>query len=387
MRFITCMVFFWGLCCFPLSNAAEVKKGCLPGGEPVDQFLIRQVGGGYAELTTDTQKKKPLQLLMEEIVLADGRDKAPGKWIDDIPDALPPALPDIKPLLTSPTIYTDAAGANAHRDDFARRHPLTAAYFKEQTVRPRIIRTLSPDIDEWARDLRYCSQYLTPKNYQTRGLYLEALAEVLLYADFVYAHGVPETKAHAVNLLMAAQERLYRAGNDVNFARNIATEFLWPMLNNIPDLFQDKKYFRFEGWKVLYETLGENTKDRLRLEKWLVNHTDVEVGMSQAALAKRANEYVKAKDYTGALICHFADTHPDETDRQRLQLVQSLLIKQFGQQKGAEYYKRFLESLLARTLRRAPIQAELAASQKGTPASKSSVPATKITSSTVGVKK
>ena len=112
------LCFLW---VFWLSVVGAAEKDCLPTGESAANFLIRQVGGGYAELTTDSQQKKPLQLLMEEIVLADGRQKAPGKWIDDIPDTLPSALPDMEPRMTSATLFTDAAGANAHWDAFIER--------------------------------------------------------------------------------------------------------------------------------------------------------------------------------------------------------------------------------------------------------------------------
>ena len=351
----------------PLAHAAE--KDCLPTGETAANFLIRQVGGGYAELTTDTQQKKPLQLLMEEIVLADGRDKAPGKWIDDIPDTLPPALPDIPPLITSSTLFIDAAGANAHWDAFLKRHYFTGNYLLERKVQPKILRKLSPDILEWIHAMQ--NSAMSRENYKTQAEYLADVGEALLYADFVFAHGDAEAKGYATLFMRVVQERLtYGGEKDSALAQYVARECLWPMLHTAPDKFGIDNRFKLVIWQVLCDALKNNTKDRVRLEKWQINRAGWERLRANGPLAKRANLYSEVKDYVGALICHMANVNSDVLNLQRLQLIHSLLKLQYGKEKGSAYYKRFLDCEIALSKNPKNAQDELAALQKGAAAPK-----------------
>ena len=246
-----------------------------------------------------------------------------------------------------------------------KRHPLTAAYFQEQKVRPKIIRTLSPDIVAWTRDLHYGSQYLMrPQTYQTRGLYLEALAEALLYADFVFAHGDAEAKAYAVDFLVQVQDCLIFAKDDPILAQTVAREFLWPTLDAIPSSFRGNNTFRYWAWMTVYRTVGKIPKDRIRLEKWMVNHGNMEPLQTGARLGLRANNYLDSKDLVGALMCHLAAAEPDQLYLDKLELLRNLWTRQYGQEKGMAYYKRMLECLAPLCKTSKILQEELTKLQK-----------------------
>ena len=178
-----------------LSVATAADKDCLPSGERVDAFLIRQVGGGYAELTTDTQKKKPLQLLMEELVLADGRKNAKGKWIDDIPDTKPAPLPDIAPQLTTMTLYYDKEAVNAHWEAFQKRYYLTGNYIKDKIGRPTPPRMPGDDWDKWIDALRR-DWHEKDKEISLQE-YVKRYGGQVLYMDFLFSRGDASVKRRA----------------------------------------------------------------------------------------------------------------------------------------------------------------------------------------------
>ena len=317
-----------------LSAANAADKDCLPSGERADHFLIRQVGGGFADLTTDTQKKKPLQFLMEELVLVDGRKDAPGKWLDDIRDTKPPAPPDISPQLTTLTLYYDKATANAHWPAFEKRYFLTANYLKEKLGgQPPKIKKMPgpPSLTEWQKYEDGLSN--------TGNLY-ERIAETLMYADFLYSRGDLYSKGWAYFLLPKHSGLLEL--NDKTLQKYVAKEMVWPMLN------ADEGRFSREAWLFVVGGMEFRSKEDLGLDKWVVNHTNLAPQYKNVVLRTRGNYYtgsLSQKDDTGALFCHLAAWKLEDFDESNTRLIKTLLLRKHGQEKGTAYYRRFLECI------------------------------------------
>ena len=323
---------------FLLSVAGATDKNSLPSGEPVDCFLIRQVRGGFAELTTDTQKKKPLQLFLEELVLADGRDKAPGKWLDDLPDTAPTAPPDIAPRLTSATLYHDVATANAHWDAFLKRYYLTGNYLKEHVGRPNLSSLPGEEFEVWLSKLldRHVDE-----EYKDATDFSKTMSESLLYADFLFARGdnADKIKAYRI-LLVVTRSMLYNEFRDKTLTKYMAKEILWPMVNPSAGRFSP------ELGTALGGIFFDSKEDYYRLQKWMVSYTQMNANAKEGALLMRGNAYVDTGDYLGAIVCNMAATPSGEWGNERTDTIRTLLKNKYGAEKGAAYYKRFQESIM-----------------------------------------
>ena len=264
------------VCAFQLAlgialAANAPTSNTLPSGEAVENFLMRQVGGGYAELTTDTQKKKPLQLLMEEIVLADGRDKAPGKWIDDIPDTQPPVKPDIVPRLSTASLYTDFKAANAHWKYFLQRYPVTGGYIEDNLKQISFTSSTLPgrDLDAYIKNLRSLNRYPQGKDNNLR-----RMGEGIVYVDFLFARGSEQTKLQAYWLLEEISENIVHNYKDKGFARIVMSEFAWPMMEPGTKRYSERMR------EYLSDSVLSSKKDYYRVQKWMINHTPSEEDMS-----------------------------------------------------------------------------------------------------------
>lgn len=321
----------------PLANAAE--KDCLPSGERVDNFLMRQVGGGYAELTTDSQQKKPLQLLMEEMVLADGRRNPPGRIIDEQPDTAPQPPPDITPRLTSVSLHSDVAAVNAHWDFFLKRYFYLGNYFQERKVRPKLIHKLSPDVvKQWKSEL--FQQRISGKIPKKKDEYYQFVGEGLLYADFLFARGDEVAKAEACDLLGGFAHVLIFSSVDQDMAKLVGVEMAWPMLKYIrtPENYM-------EITPLISSASGYDTPNGYRMLKWRVNRgkQQSDADNKTGSLLLLSNAYAAKKDYLGAALCSMSaypsGSFPD-CEKTRLQNVLKL---RWEKERGAAYYQRFLE--------------------------------------------
>jgi hypothetical protein len=336
------VLFFWVLCCLSTSYAAG--KNSLPNGEDITQCLMRQASGGFVPLTTDTLQKKPLQLLLEEWIALDGRQNPAGKKMDQAPDTKPnTSLPDIAPRLTSDSLYHDLSAANAHWEAFLDRRPVTGWYLQKYADRPQLKLLYDGDVKEYAKALAARNMI---KGYRDQRQYLTTMGAALLYADFLSARGDITAKEKAVNLLSATIFFLNSGDqfSDKELARRATLEMTWSLLD--PRMHLDLKPI----YDVFYKALTQHSEEKLRLEKWIVNHTpggaeqDV---FKKTLLLSRANSYIEQKDPMGGLFCIVAATQPQEWKVERLQSVRSLLANAFGFQRGEAEYRRFLESILS----------------------------------------
>ena len=368
MRFIWILIFS----ILGLSVAAAADKDCLPSGERVDNFLIRQVGGGFAELTTDTQKKKPLQLLMEELVLADGRKNTKSKWLDDLSSTKPKTKPDIAPRLSTATLYKDIAGANAHWEAFRRRYPATAEYLQDCIGRPTLSTSTLPGQDVTAyREKLITYKFLNQKDLKGR---LRTAGEGLLYVDFLYSRGNDAAKLEAYRLLEAMSGTLLWNAPDKYFTRTVMLELAWPMIE--PGTQRDSSQLRED----LITAVSSSDKEAYHIKKWIANtppapdelpkiesmpklladlrktfpnekieekNVDPSLRLSKKSVVILMLKiaYEKEKDYVGALLYQMAAYPMPRWTSNDAHMVRLLLGKVYDAPKTAEYYRRFLEAI------------------------------------------
>jgi hypothetical protein len=346
MRF-TGVLFF---CLFWLSVATAADKDCLASGERVDEFLVKQIGGGFLELTTNSQEKKPLQRWLEEIVLEDGRKEAPGRWIDEVPCSTPKPLPDVAPVLSTVTLYSDAEAVKAHWDVFLKRYYLTGNYLKEHGGMPKppdmpalaiAVPTLRDFVDkgdhwDWWRRSKYLSM---PLHHNTEE-YLSEMGTYLLYADFLYARGDAEAKSRAFNLLCELQTALmfskYRVAVLPHY---VFKEMLWPMVDFESGRWNNHLFYNLG---IVFRDTKEE-REIIRLQKWVIRHVPDVGGNKWGFLVSRSNQYVSLKDYTGAIFCTVASKPIEKFDEEVIRPIKIFLNRKYGAEKGAERYRQFLE--------------------------------------------
>jgi hypothetical protein len=326
----------------PTTGTLKIDR--LPSGETAAEFLIHQVGGGYAELTTDTQKKKPLQLLMEDIVLADGRKNAKGKWIDNIPDTKPSPLPDIAPPLTTMTLYYDREAVYNHWDAFKKRYFLIANHLNDKAGRPLPLRMPGENWAQWLESMNSSNHPI----FKNREEYWKDMGGLFLYVDFLYARGDAEAKQRAFDLVRAILIRLTCSPVSVRdsvFSKYVLKGIVWPM-TPVDVLIPPKEgCFCDDPVGDLCYVLNDSEQDELRFQKWIVKHAPDDYGRKSGFLAERSNRYVLAGDYTGALFCTLAFRDPKTFYRDTIKTTQILFEKQFGTQRGNIYYRRFVECI------------------------------------------
>jgi hypothetical protein len=304
-----------------------------------DRFLQDQIGS-LVKIATNGQVKTPSQRFLEELLTLDDRSKAPGRWIDELPSTRP-AQPDLSPL-PAQSLYFNSMAVNGHWPAFQHRNPQTAAALRRYGIEPKI--TSMPGnnfkvfVENWFGKMR-------PINQGPDGPYFQAMGEMLLYADFLIAHGDNQAKANALELLkpvsMYLDLYLDKHAPDAALAADVHVEIIWPLLEDRSGRFNKGMLSN------LLTALHKTHRDReyLAVGKWAMGQKSCDENTKRFLLIERANAYGALKDDGGVLLSLFGVYAGRNPDGPTAEYLKQCLIRKFGPTKGETFYRRYRETL------------------------------------------
>ena len=104
--------------------------------------------------------------------------------------------------------------------------------------------------------------------------------------------------------------------------------------------------------QMMEYAFADSKQEKYRIQKWVVNHLMNTPHSTHeldkiAFLSIRSNAYVDAKDYIGAMFCTIAATPVRTCRSNTLHNMEFFFTKQYGPDKGREYYRRYLECIVS----------------------------------------
>lgn len=336
----------------PAASAVEDAKPPKPAA-----FLQAQIGG-MVKIIPDGQPKPAMQQFLEELIALDDRTKAPGHWIDELPVLHPAKTKTDLGRLSSQDIYSNLAIVNAHWPTFQKRNPKTAAQLAQLLGRPQVRalpkyaigsklskrppagkRSVQQDFEAFVEDWRDKTEKVKKGSDKD---YFQAIGEIVLYVDFLDAHGDIAAKENALELLksMGLMLDLYllKHAKDKSLTADIGMELALPLMDNQPGQFSSY-------WVgILLAALKDTGRvpELHAVRQWAINQEQCKNNFKELMLIDRASAYGALKDGMGVFInLHAAFAHR-KMDRQTQQVLIFALQRKFGPKQGQVFALRYM---------------------------------------------